>query len=174
MTMRYTHIGIDDQARALKQLPWSGPQAAGFSEPRQPSSSNGAQHSGSESDGGPCHSAASGDSESDGEVESCLNKNPLQSEGYVAKCPSVNAIGTKNGKWRRRESNLDTIPPQATTSSALAKTANDAALHMRCIKKCFQGRFLATLDAPLQRVVEQWQKTPEAIKTAIVALMKLN
>jgi hypothetical protein len=47
----------------------------------------------------------------------------------------------------------------------------------RCIcaaKKCFQSRYLATLDAPLQRVVEQWEKTPEAIKTAIIALMKLS
>ena len=41
-------------------------------------------------------------------------------------------------------------------------------------KKCFQGRYLATLDTQLQRVVEQWEKTPEAIKTAIVALMKMS
>lgn len=105
MTMRYTHIGIDDQAKALKQLPWSGPKAAGFSEPRQPSSENGAQHSGSESDGGECHTTTSCDSESNAEDGSTQNKNPRVSEGYVANRHLKEAIGTKNGEWRRRESN---------------------------------------------------------------------
>jgi hypothetical protein len=40
--------------------------------------------------------------------------------------------------------------------------------------ECFKSHFLATLDADLQRVIEQWEKTPEAIKTAIIALMKMS
>ena len=31
MTMRYTHIGIDDQAKALSQLPWTPPKEPGGS-----------------------------------------------------------------------------------------------------------------------------------------------
>lgn len=58
MTMRYTHIGINDQAKTLQQLPWSGPKAAGFSEPTKPSSENGAQHPGSEPGGCGCHNGA--------------------------------------------------------------------------------------------------------------------
>ena len=29
MTMRYTHIGMEDQAKAIKQLPWESPKASG-------------------------------------------------------------------------------------------------------------------------------------------------
>jgi len=35
-------------------------------------------------------------------------------------------------KWRRRESNLHAISPQPKMANALAKTAEGAALHMRC------------------------------------------
>jgi hypothetical protein len=35
-------------------------------------------------------------------------------------------------KWRRRESNLRAISTQLKTANAVAKTANSAALHMRC------------------------------------------
>lgn len=39
---------------------------------------------------------------------------------------------------------------------------------------CFKSRFVASLDVHLQRVVEQWERTPEAIKSAIFALMKMS
>lgn len=36
---------------------------------------------------------------------------------------------------------------------------------------CFKSRYLASLDAPLQCILENWQKTPDTIKSAIMALM---
>jgi hypothetical protein len=35
-------------------------------------------------------------------------------------------------------------------------------------------RFLASLDADLQRIIEQWNRLPATMRTAVVALMELN
>ena len=36
---------------------------------------------------------------------------------------------------------------------------------------CFKSRYMASLDASLQRVVDKWEKTPQAMKTAIMTLI---
>src|SRR5690606_31147343 len=73
MTMRYTHIGINDQARALSNLPSvtappatdnrSGARAgaAASSPPLTATEGSGAQHFSSASGGLDCQSGASGD-----------------------------------------------------------------------------------------------------------------
>jgi hypothetical protein len=48
MTMRYTHIGRDDQAKAIKQLPWQSPKTPGTEVIRSGSDWDSAQHSGRE------------------------------------------------------------------------------------------------------------------------------
>lgn len=51
MTMRYTHIGIEDQAKALKQLPWNSGSVKGATEKDDTAngSSQGRERNGSES-----------------------------------------------------------------------------------------------------------------------------
>lgn len=65
MTMKYAHIGIADQARALRQLPWNGESKreatpASANDPSTPHADTW-ERSGSESDGPGRHGSSSGD-----------------------------------------------------------------------------------------------------------------
>jgi integrase len=117
MTMRYTHIGIGDQAKALRQLPWAGAStnengsdpasdepAAGQSKASGPNTeastkaADGAQHSSSESGVAGCHNAALGDTGK----SSPETTQPLLVTGVDADFHDLSPDGKE---WRRRESN---------------------------------------------------------------------
>lgn len=146
MTMRYTHIGITDQARALEQLPWSGPQAAGSSEPAEPSSRTSAQHSGSESDGCGCHNGATGDTACD------LPQNdasPVSDRAWRRKSSSDSDCQ----KWRRRESNACPVErnqhaPQGVTTTAVS-LSGDCQEYL-----CARCHRLASDDSRIARLPE--------------------
>ena len=40
--------------------------------------------------------------------------------------------------------------------------------------ECFKGQFLASLDADLQRVIGEWDRLPEAVRGAVMALAKVG
>lgn len=63
MTMRYTHIGMDDQARALRRLPLVKLPVEGAGKPQAetPPTTNGQQCSASASGVATCQTEASGD-----------------------------------------------------------------------------------------------------------------
>ncbi|HMB08612.1 MAG TPA: hypothetical protein VKP69_33385, partial [Isosphaeraceae bacterium] len=73
MTMRYTHIGIEDQAKALGQLPWTPPAAPGGSRGEAGPSADGLQRNGSVPGVPACHNGASGDT---GEAQPGNDDNP--------------------------------------------------------------------------------------------------
>lgn len=74
MTMRYTHHGLNDQARAIGSLPWL--------------------HIGCSSRGGACQDVASGDIEQEGEDAGDPNKNPCESRGCDSDEHCLAGVGT--------------------------------------------------------------------------------
>jgi hypothetical protein len=97
MTMKYTHIGLEDQARALAGLPV--PRAAGGKRAEN------WQRTGSGTGGASCQSATSSGTEPDAKDDSQNDENPRASEGYVTLCHPESSSGNNGQQWRRRESN---------------------------------------------------------------------
>ncbi len=85
MTMRYTHIGMDDQARAIQLLGW--------------------QRIGSGNDGSEQQSVSPDDAAMAADCEAPKSENPCESRGCDADRRSLSPDGLPGEKWRRRESN---------------------------------------------------------------------
>ncbi len=87
MTMRYTHISLDDQAKALRSLPAP------------------CQDIVRKSAGSSSHELAADDQESPDEEPGGESENPCGSRGYDAKRQPMSPADNETEKWRRRESN---------------------------------------------------------------------
>jgi len=87
MTMRYTHISLDDQAKALKSLPAP------------------CQHIVSTSADTNRHRESQTGTEDDSSEPSVNDNNPCVHKGYDADCQPESSSGKKSQKWRRRGSN---------------------------------------------------------------------
>ncbi len=87
MTMRYTHIYLDDQAKALRSLPAP------------------CQDIVRKSTGSSSHRAATHDNDKQDEERGIESENPCECRGYVAASRPVSPAGNEKEKWRRRESN---------------------------------------------------------------------
>jgi integrase len=98
MTMRYTHIGLRDQARALASLP--APAVTSGHAGQCPS-----QQSGSPTG----HGRASTDTAGHRQKKKPAASNSDKTESYDAAGPSVAELGTSSAEWRRRESNPPTL-----------------------------------------------------------------
>jgi hypothetical protein len=105
--MRYTHIGIDDQARAVAAIPAPGPP-----HPHQADTESW-EHIGSKTCGTPCHLSSSADNRVTMELATTQEENPCVNRGSGVICPPLALDGTKGGKWRWRESN-----PQAESRNS--------------------------------------------------------
>ncbi len=98
MTMRYTHIGMEDRAKAIKQLPWQSPKNPGTESTRSGSDWDSAQHSGSERGVSGCHNASLGDT-----AKSSPSNDATRAGGTG--CHEFSSSDSECQKWRRRESN---------------------------------------------------------------------
>lgn len=86
MTMRYTHIGIKDQAKALKSLPTPGS----------------CQDIVRKSTGSSSPELSPDDQECPAEERETENENPCNSRGSVTKCPPESSSGKESKNWRER------------------------------------------------------------------------
>jgi hypothetical protein len=114
-TMRYTHIGIEDQARAITGLRFPCQDIV-----RNPAVRACQDEAPADAD---CHDEAAGD-DSASPCESAIS----DTNGHKKTPPVTGGV-----EWRRRESNLRTISTQLLIRFAIAKCAKSAALQMRCI-----------------------------------------
>ena len=99
MTMRYTHIGLVDQARAVAAIP--APKVPQADRPDTESW----EYIGSKTCGKPCHLPSSAGNTVTMELATVNDENPCGDRGLDAVCPPVALDGTDGEKWRRRESN---------------------------------------------------------------------
>ncbi|QDU57513.1 Tyrosine recombinase XerD [Aeoliella mucimassa] len=96
-TMKYTHIRLPDQAKALSKLPLPNvPEEATEGNWQRIGSGTGVSSS------QPVSNSDNGEDEEDEEGEL---KNPCDCRGYVISRQPKSSSGTQNDKWRRRESN---------------------------------------------------------------------
>ncbi len=100
MTMRYTHIGMDDQAKAVRQLPWHAPVAS-----PEEQANPGEQHP-PDDDGWECSGSASGvtgchNGSSNGTLEELVpnDASPVGDRAWRQE----SASDSDCQKWRRRE-----------------------------------------------------------------------
>ncbi len=105
MTMRYTHIGLNDQAKALAALPGPTSKPAAPADQKQKRAATAGQQSGQHSSGPTRQTGAKR-----GTTRHNAQKNPEASSTaangtYDASGQSVAESGTDSAEWRRRESN---------------------------------------------------------------------
>jgi hypothetical protein len=107
MTMRYTHVGLEDQAEALRSLPTIEKSAKGGLEPAARAAIGADQvqrySTATKPPGG--HSVTFAGTESEPKEEVGPIKNPCGSRGYDTEEHSESSVGKTAKKWRRRESN---------------------------------------------------------------------
>ncbi len=131
MTMRYTHIGLEDQAQAVGKLKGFGtmPESAELATPEVDQSEEEPEMCPR-----PGHApvvAACQNTSTDGDsgVWESANENPCCDKGYRQKSPSDGTFQ----KWRRRESKAKLILPQLTLAKSFATQSLPPALQMCCI-----------------------------------------
>lgn len=107
MTMRYTHIGMEDQARAIRRLPVVKLPAedAGQKEAQAPPAARRQQCSASASGVSDCQNEAPGDT---GASHAINDASPVDDRA----CRGFSSPDGESKKWRRRESN----PPPLSTN----------------------------------------------------------
>lgn len=113
MTMRYTHIGIEDQARALRQLPWDRGQEGEGNRPhgteQASESQSGWECSGSDSADSPCHNKAAGDSEAKNEDTTKSDVTEMRDRGCRVPSPRVASPSKRRNGFDSRR--LHSTPP---------------------------------------------------------------
>ena len=132
MTMRYTHIGMEDQAKAIKQLPWESPKTSGTHSTRSGSEWDSCEHSGSEPGVSGCHNTSPSDTRKSSPVNDttrvgdtgCREFSPSDSE--CQKWRQQDANGTFLG-WLGKLGSVDTEAIEPSRMSNLVMTHCDVA-----------------------------------------------
>lgn len=164
--MRYTHIGLEDQAKALANL--RVPKAPKSKTKKAEKQSW--QRYGSGTRRSPSQSTSSSGTDDNGEDEPELNKNPRHSEGYVIKRQPESSSGTQLDKWRRRESNPNLIRCNELQHNDLRKVDSGQSAYIQHTIGS-TGHELAFADATLERLIAVWSALPRHIQQTIVTLL---
>lgn len=132
MTMKYTHIGLDDQAQAVAKLPGLGPVPTATSATPAESAANSPKP---EACPRPGHARAvsacqNASTNGDSGLWEGANKNPCGDRGYRQKAAGV----TDGHKWRRRESK-ERLSHQKHLQNTRLQQASQPCLHYVCTKE---------------------------------------
>lgn len=157
MTMRYTHVGIGDQAAALASLP--APVSSAQSQPAAPR-----QRISSAPAVPACQTVTSS---GDSGVSVSAKESPCGDKGYREKSPS----DSDSQQWRRRESNPQMDLHSALPRNDLETDDSDRSAHwsQSLDNGCHQ---LAETDENLMRLVETWPHLAPHTQAAILALLE--
>jgi hypothetical protein len=152
--MKYAHIGITDQPKAVAKLP--APRTADDS----------ALHGRCISGGVRCHSPSSAGKTDDPEK----SQNPCGDRGFGIK--------------RRHLANGGKVEAAGIVPASCSNiTKSDCCLYEHCQHPCaaralhsggLNCHFLTSLDADLQRVLAAWERLPPAIRRATLALLEAH
>jgi len=114
MTMRYAHIGIEDQAKALSALPApkSDPKPATCAASEKAGAEQKWQRLGSAPGGFDGHSTSAGVIATDEETQPPKCQNPCESKGFDTDCHELSPDDSDDSQWRRRESNPRPVVPR--------------------------------------------------------------
>ncbi len=173
MTMRYTHIGLQDQAKGIQNLPtdprWLETRRLTESKSQHISSSS--QHICSKSGvcegqsesptGSDCHSNAAQPADaSDDDVS------PYDTHGQN-KAPPVTDGALMEAAGIEPESSC----PQNCCLTNTCGTDELRMLQMRCNRCGMNGLWMSPIDANLQQVIENWNDVPQNVRKAIFTLV---
>ena len=163
MTMRYTHIGLDDQARAVAAIP-----APRTPQPHQREEESW-EHIGSKTCGKPCHLPSSAGNRVTMELATVNDENPCGDRGLDAVCQPLALDGTKDKKWGRRESNACPHFPIDVTGQGL--TRSEETVSALCLyggdNDCL---CLTQIDPRLRTLIDCWGALPESVRQEVEAL----
>ena len=137
MTMRYTHISLDDQARALSSLPAP------------------CQHIVSRSDVPNGHRVTQTDDGDDTKRVSDDDENPCRSKGYDAASQPKSTADNESQKWRRRGSNPNTTSRNILAAQGVTNSEDSSSGNCQEIDGT-TWLDLASVDAELWHVIECW------------------
>ena len=135
MTMKYTHIGLQDQAKALANLP--APPTEWLQSGQHFCCPNGLSET-------PADTTA--------QVCTLPNEttNPCESRGCVADCPGLAPVDKESEEWRRRELNPKVKLTEHPLHHRDRVFGDPAALQMRCI-------WVTRTDAQRHPVTRYWR-----------------
>lgn len=167
MTMKYTHIGLEDQAKAVNRL--ACPPTLEPAAPAKPA--NECLHIVCTSSGadGQTGSAAVAARQQEGVAHE--RKNPRRSKGLDA---TGQPLSQADPNYQKVEAaGIEPSCDFDATKSSVCDCENCQqcraayALHL----KCFKSQFLASLDGDLQWIVAHWEQLDKSTQDAVVALI---
>ena len=166
MTMRYTHIGLDDQARAVAAIPAPRtPQAKVSDAPQLQECLR------SEPCGKPCHLPSSAGNTVTMELATVNDENPCGDRGLDAVCPPVALDGTDGEKWRRRESNPRVHSRNSLIAQRLWNMLQDVGVSWEW-KDDANRQPMALGHEELAEVITAWPQLSADLRQAILAIVR--
>lgn len=153
MTMKYTHIGIDDQSKAVQGLKceWIGSDS-GVSE--RPEASQPVA---------PCPE--------DPEVQK--RQNPCGDRGSDAHCPNVSPDVSGDCQWRRRESNACLASDKYANANDLQQDPRDVSVFCQC-QRDGDCPGASPHDAMLASVIAAWPSLSDETKRIVTVLAGIS
>ena len=166
MAMRYTHIGLDDQARAVAAIPV----------PRIPRANPSDDAPlweclRSEPCGEPCHLPSSAGNTVTMELASLNDENPCGDRGLDAVCPPVAINGTDGEKWRRRESNPRVHSRNSEVAKRLWNMLQDVGVSWEYTDDA-NWQSVALGHEELAEVITAWPLLSADLRRAILAIVR--
>ena len=169
MTMRYAHIGMEDQAKAIQRLPWEGPKNPQPRSTRSGSAREGWECSGSESGGAACHNTSLGDNK---ESSSSNDATRVADTG----CHQSSSPDGECQNWRRRESNEEARFRNDEYANDLQLELAEGTASWECCTfidcQCMSQVDYSTQQA-IARIASRWPNLLPQIRRAIMLLATL-
>ena len=160
-----THIGLDDQARAVAAIPAPRPPQADQLEEEA------WEYIGSKTCGKLCHLPSSAGNTVAMELATVNDENPCGDRGLDAVCPPVVLNGTDGEKWRRRESNPRVQSRNSQIAQRLWNMLQDVGVSWKWTDDA-NRQPMALENEKLAAVITAWPLLSADLRQAILAIVR--
>jgi site-specific recombinase XerD len=169
MTMRYTHIGIDDQAKAIGNLPVpkSSPKASAKAEPPGKPGQDAALQMRCISGGAKGRRVTPNGTEGGRKN----GHNPLRSNGFGSSCRRLSLVGKAEGKGFEPSTGCPAPDFESDCNMLFSPEKQGSLKSGRAFGRALPGT-LSSTDPDLTMVCHRWAELPAAIRAGIVAMVK--